>query len=974
MSGARSLLERAVRSPLLVAVAAAVVATAYLFNPVLEGDTLLDVAPRQGETYPWAGVGDTRVGPTLPRTGTVLAGDWDCDGRDEPAVHSNGTFGLPSSPRGSAVRIVFGRRSDTPIAGDWDGDGCDEVGVWRAAAGAFILRIGVERGAVTFPIRFGDRRGVPVVGDWDGDGDDEVGTRTGGKWELRSTLARGPADLLFGYGDPDTDAVVGDWDANGTTDIGIRDENVFHLRASTSTGPPTTILRFGRTDDVLLPGDWDGDGRDDVGLRRGSRLLVRELVAGGSPVLHYDQADSFYPWQVFINRTLRDGDLPLWNPYSFGGTPFLSNGQNGVFYPPRFALSLVASPARVHDALVLTHVVAAALVMWLLLLYAGAGQAGAIVGGLAWALNSFMLAWVALEHITAVAVWLPLAVLLVDVAVRRRSWAAAIGLGGVLALLYLGGNALFVEACFVVVGVYGAALLARQLWSGRRGDWRTRAVDGARFATPWLVAAGLGAVAILPNLQLVSESARDPLTYAELLQFELPRDKLRHFFEPPSPFEIDLYHANLFLGTPLALAVLVGALRRRSRLATFARVLAVAALLFAVGTVVTRIGYETLPGFDNFKPLGRILFLFQFAAAILVAFGIQAVIRLAGSHGHRVGGGRALPWLLVAGAAVISFGQLADFADRVVRHQPDERALLYPETELTHFLERQPDPLILPTGSSFRGSTTMVFGLRSGGGYESLLPDRTTNLWRTVEGFDPRQVAAAPLPTAYHPGFDLPNLRYDRLARAGVTHLVTVPAAEPDPPSQARKWGARLERVYAGSDGDVYAVPGALPRAYVVSRCVLARGPRDALVRFMARGFNFRRSVVLEQADARREGVRCADSAVEDAGSARILERELNSLRIEVDARRDAFLVVPESWEAGWRARVDGDEAPVLPANSALRAVPVRAGRHQVELRFEPAGYERGRAASALTLAVVGGLGLFALRRRVRRRRRPRTR
>ncbi|MCZ7527342.1 MAG: hypothetical protein M5U14_13755 [Acidimicrobiia bacterium] len=61
--------------------------------------------------------------------------------------------------------------------------------------------------------------------------------------------------------------------------------------------------------------------------------------------IHYDQADSFFPWQVFLNDTLRDGELPYWNPYSFGGHPFLANGQNGTLYPLRTALSFVAPPA-----------------------------------------------------------------------------------------------------------------------------------------------------------------------------------------------------------------------------------------------------------------------------------------------------------------------------------------------------------------------------------------------------------------------------------------------------------------------------------------------------------------------------------------------------------------------------------------------------------------------------------------------------
>src|SRR2546429_378390 len=137
-------------------------------------------------------------------------------------------------------------------------------------------------------------------------------------------------------------------------------------------------------------------------------------------VLHYDQDDTVYPWQVFMSRELRAGHLPLWNPYSFGGTPFFANGQSRVLYPPLLALSYTVSPVRVHDLLLVTHLFLAGVAMFVLLGYLGLSFPAALIGGLSWMLNSFALAWQALEHYVVIEAGVPLGVLLAHLAVSLR--------------------------------------------------------------------------------------------------------------------------------------------------------------------------------------------------------------------------------------------------------------------------------------------------------------------------------------------------------------------------------------------------------------------------------------------------------------------------------------------------------------------------------------------------------------------------
>ncbi|HRV91520.1 MAG TPA: YfhO family protein [Anaerolineae bacterium] len=88
------------------------------------------------------------------------------------------------------------------------------------------------------------------------------------------------------------------------------------------------------------------------------------------------------------------------------------------------------------------------------------------------------------------------------------------------------------------------------------------------------------------------------------------------------------------------------------------------------------------------------------------------------------------------------------------------------------------------------------------------------------------------------------------------------------------------------------------------------------------------------------------------------------SLSITIDTSTPALLILSEPDYPGWQATIDGQPAPILRADYILRAVPMPAGEHTVQLTFRPLSFIIGAVISGITvITAVILLGLFYRRR-----------
>jgi uncharacterized membrane protein YfhO len=118
--------------------------------------------------------------------------------------------------------------------------------------------------------------------------------------------------------------------------------------------------------------------------------------------------------------------------------------------------------------------------------------------------------------------------------------------------------------------------------------------------------------------------------------------------------------------------------------------------------------------------------------------------------------------------------------------------------------------------------------------------------------------------------------------------------------------------------------------------------------------------VVPEGCSARLDSVRFTREAGADeddpASALAIVSHKPNRIQLRAEMRKAGFVVLSEVYYPGWEARIDGEPAPLLKADYILRAIPVPAGDHTIELRFRPAALSWGLMISALSLAGLAAI------------------
>ena len=785
---------------------------------------------------------------------------------------------------------------------------------------------------------------------------------------------------------------------------------------------------------------------------------VRDLILGGTAI-GMDAATQFYPWYSYLGESLRSGQIPAWNPHQFSGVPFVGDPLSGWTYLPAMLLFTLLPLAVAAKTYILLHLLMAGLYAYALARVLKMNVAGALLAGVAYEYASyFYVRNTCCFAYASVFVWLPLALLGAELAIKSDRWrnrglwwgvsglavsqilASWLGQGSYYALLALGGYV-----------AYRTLLVPPENIRGIRGRLSGAVLHGSAVL---LFGFGLAAAGLLPRLEYNALSNLAGGYKGTGITGGWTVADWDRLLLPPS-----LFYAGAGV---LALALVAPFLGRgsASRYAVpYSAGLALFALTFAgKGTTLLHSALYLLPYLERLHPHNphRVMVIFYLGVALLagatlthlgrgegrrraaVALPILAALFLAtrstlkppvevseetrnaglwsGPANYLLNIGVQIPpgafWTLVLVAVLavvctispprltlvrsvaavlivlIVFVDLhyADQArlkvagnlpggDKIVKANLNE---FYEPTGVTRFLQTRggvsryvgyeprfnSSNKVVPYQIRFTDPATRALEaanqatLRGGNmygiqGYNAIQLSRYSEYMEALNGRKQDYHDADVFPR----GLDSPLL--DLL---GTRYIVVPSNIDSESPERLRELERDLPTVYQDSSAKVLVNRQALPHAWIVHSA--RQTTKDKALELLSSGeVDPGKTALLEKTPPR-----LTESPTSARDRVSIESYKANAMRIKVGSEADGLLVLGDVYYPAWKAYVDGERVQLYRADHLFRAVPIPAGEHTVELRYESWPLRIGMAISLLTSLAFAALILMRLLKRNRKR------
>ncbi len=723
-------------------------------------------------------------------------------------------------------------------------------------------------------------------------------------------------------------------------------------------------------------------------------LLDRQTLLAGDFTQH------FLPFSQFWRDELLAGRLPLWNPYTYGGHPFLADVQAAVFYPVSNLVLLLTLPwdaaaARLYwlQVEVVLHTALAGFFTYLLVRELTGRRGPAFLAGCVFAFSGYLTGYPPLQlAILRAVIWLPLVLwLLWRGFARPDQWRWWIAAALAYASAFLAGHTQsFLYVSYVVAGWIVLLLVWPRLVGGT--PTRRRRTLGLSVLFYGLTV-GLCAVQLLPSLEFTGLSVRASVDYAYVSggfpvsdTWQLLVPAVLSFFSP-------LYVGVAALG--LALLAVGGAVARRwtgaspaapAGVIVFFGALTVLALLVSYGQngFLYPLFYRWLPGWSLFRGQERAAYLVVLGLSVLAGVGAAQLPGLTRRGRRSFAAGFAVVVALGLAGFVLTHPRAVDAGavGTAVAVSAGVTLVLVmilwpagwsaPRTALLVALCIA-DLFVVNWGTiATRGSTAaavtlpppvaaVMAAVAAQGGAAQGLPGRVHNEYRVFENYGmPAQVedawGASPLRLArYAALFD--NFPMDRLWRLlGVQHFLTWTDTPPGPTERLAEFPQGSETTY------LHRLAQAPQRAWVAAQWRQV-DDTSAKTHLADPAFDVQNIALLPLAEDPHGGVSgsstMAGPTTPGANSVRLARPAPNRLRIDVQSTNGGLLVVSENWMPGWRATLAAGDAaaaqpvPVWRADLTLLGIAVPPGSSRVDLVYWPDSVRLGLVISGVTLVLV---------------------
>ncbi|MBI5796141.1 MAG: hypothetical protein HZA47_07510, partial [Planctomycetes bacterium] len=385
------------------------------------------------------------------------------------------------------------------------------------------------------------------------------------------------------------------------------------------------------------------------------------VVPDDSSVLsdqNMDTRHQLFYWRYFGFNTLAKGVLPLWNPYIYGGTPFVGGLQSAIFYP----LNLIYLIFPIHVAInysIILHVFLSGVFTYLYLrfiklnpkseivrqsahdevrnpqLYSDTlSRSSCLVSSIIFMFCAPQIFHVYPGHLPNLCtmIWLPLILLFSELFIRNRNFLYAFFGGVAVAFNILAGHPQYFFYTAIAVTAYFIIRIIQEF--GEHKNWKYVGYHASGVFVIYTIGVLLTAIQLLPAFEMIKHSTRQTLSYEWVGQFSFAPENFITLFIPEffgdslkTPYwgRYYLWEMSLYVGIiPLILFALASFYNRNKFTKTFL-IMALITAILALGkfTPLFKILYAIVPGFNMFRGNSKFIFIVAFSLSVLSGFGFE---------------------------------------------------------------------------------------------------------------------------------------------------------------------------------------------------------------------------------------------------------------------------------------------------------------------------------------------------------------
>ncbi len=337
-----------------------------------------------------------------------------------------------------------------------------------------------------------------------------------------------------------------------------------------------------------------------------------------------DVFSQFFLWKHLSLESLRQWQWPLWNPYSFMGTPLLATYHSAVLYPLNILLFL---PRHIGWGIyIYLQTAVAALSFYLFASLIIKSKFASIAGALIFSFGGLMTTWLELGTAGHAIAWLPLTLFCISKFADSKKFRFILILILSLSLIILAGNAQITTYSFAILSSYS-------LWLYFQKKIHLNAIFILFLAM--VLSISLTSLQLLPSFDLLQKSIRTGDTYTAENNFGLLDIKDAFKFFIPDYFgspitrnywgTLNYSETSGFLGILMLPLLIYFSIKVRSKDAFFFGSLFLFSLLLTFNNPLSFYIYNLKLPLLTSSYASRMLFVTLFSAGIISSLTLKSI-------------------------------------------------------------------------------------------------------------------------------------------------------------------------------------------------------------------------------------------------------------------------------------------------------------------------------------------------------------